>query len=85
MAVKTSLKQLEDLFIKPQRSKIPKNPINVLGPLPSLIIKKTKYLPDIENSTIEGNIIKDVRIIFRLQKEKGAVKGRITGGIRTLF
>ena len=85
MAVKTSLKQLEDLFIKPQRSKIPKNPINVLGPLPSLRIKKTKYLPDIENSTIEGNIIKDVRIIFRLQKEKGAVKGRITGGIRTLF
>lgn len=39
MAVKTSLKQLEDLFIKPQRSKIPKNPTHLLGP-PTLIKNK---------------------------------------------
>ena len=48
-----SKKQLEDLFTKPKRFKIPRP-------------KKSIYLPRIENNEIEDNIIKKVGNLFRL-------------------
>ena len=79
-------KQLENPFIKPQRSKTPKHPrYNLTSTVVSARTKKTINLPRLVNSTIEDNITKDVRNLFRLKKENKAIKDRIIRGIRTLF
>ena len=74
-----SVKQLEDAFAQPQRSKIPipisspTRPTALQRPVPSTKIKKPIYLPRLKINTIEDNIVKGVRNLFRLKSENDTI------------
>ena len=81
-----SKNKLDDLFFKPQRSKIPK--VADLNDLNLYSTKTKKHIPlprtekpilslRIENNIIEDNTIKVLRNLFSLNKQKKAIKDNL--------
>ena len=81
-----SKNKLDDLFFKPQRSKIPK--VADLNDLNLYSTKTKKHIPlprtekpilslRIENNIIEDNTIKVLRNLFSLNKQKKAIEDNL--------